>query len=256
MTDERIAISGVTTAALTFEERVAAFGRAPGVEGIGVWRDSLDASNLDINEAASRIDDEGLEVSSLAFASGFTSDFETAIADAKIAIEDAKALRAPVLLLLGGPRLGVSAAEGDRLVAEALDRLAPIAQAAGVTLGLEPLHPVDATRFSTVVTFKQALDLVAGVDGVGIVFDTWNTWWDPAVYDVLGRINDNIAAVHVADWRHPSDEPRDRAVPGQGVAPLRELLTAVENTGYEGWYEVELFTGLYMPDKYTDLVSA
>jgi len=256
VTERRLAISGVTTAAWSFEERVAAFGEAPGVEGIGVWRDSLDASDLDADQAAARIDDAGLEVSSLIFAGGFTGEFEAAVADAERAIADAATLGAPVLLLLGGPRLGVSATEGDRLVARALDRLAPVARAAGVTLALEPLHPVDATRFSTVVTLDQALDLVAGVDGAGVMFDTWNTWWDPAVYDALDRAGDDVAAVHVADWRHPSDDPRDRAVPGEGVAPLRDLLAAVEGTGYEGWYEVELFTERYAPADYPDLVGA
>ncbi|NHN42910.1 sugar phosphate isomerase/epimerase [Halorubellus sp. JP-L1] len=257
MTDRRIAISEITTAEWGFEADVEAYGETDGVEGIGVWRDKLAAYDGDPTEAASLIDDAGLDVCSLVFAGGFTDadEFDEAVADAEAAIEDAATLGAPVLMVLAGPRLGVSAAAGDELVREALERLAPIAREAGVELALEPLHPVDATRFSSVVTLSQALSLVDGVDGAGVMYDTWNTWWDPEVFDGIERAGDDIAAVHVADWRHPSDQPRDRAVPGEGEAPLTDLLAAVEAAGYDGWYEVELFTEQYEPDEYPELLE-
>jgi len=256
-TDRQIAISEITTAEWSFEEDVAGYGDAEGVEGIGVWRDKLAEFDGDTTEAAALVEEAGLDVCSLIFAGGFTDDFEEGLADAKEAIADAEALGAPVLLVLGGPRLGVDIEEGDRLVREALEALAPVARDAGVELALEPLHPVDATRFSTVVTMSQALDLVEGIDGAGVMYDTWNTWWDPEVYAGIERAGEAgaLSAVHVADWRHPSDQPRDRAVPGEGAAPLPELLGAVESAGYGGWYEVELFTEQYEPDEYPELIE-
>jgi sugar phosphate isomerase/epimerase len=257
MTERRIAISEITTAEWGFEEDVERYGETDGVEGIGVWRDKLAAYDGDATDAASLIDDAGLDVCSLIFAGGFTDEdeFEASINDAEAAIEDAATLGAPVLMVLAGPRLGVGAEEGDELVREALERLAPTVREAGVELALEPLHPVDATRFSSVVTLSQALSLVDGIEGAGVMYDTWNTWWDPEVFDGIERAGDDVAAVHVADWRHPSDDPRDRAPPGEGVAPLTELLTAVEAAGYEGWYEVELFTEQYEPDEYPELLE-
>lgn len=257
MTERRIAISEITTAEWDFEEDVEGYAATDGVEGIGVWRDKLAAYDGDASDAAALIESAGLDVCSLIFAGGFTdeSEFDDQIADAEAAIEDAATLGAPVLMVLAGPRLGVGTDEGDRLVRDALERLAPVARDAGVELALEPLHPVDATRFSTVVTLDQALDLVEGVDGAGVMYDTWNTWWDPKVLEGIDRAGDDVAAVHVADWRHPSDQPRDRAVPGDGEAPLSELLAAVEDAGYEGWYEVELFTEQYVPDEYPDLLE-
>lgn len=258
MTGDRIAISEIITAAWSFEEDVEAYGAADGVEGIGVWRDKLAASDLSVAAAADRIADAGLDACSLIFAGGFTDpeEFDEQIADAERAIEDAATLGAPVLLVIGGPRLGVSAAEGDALVREALETLVPAARDAGVTLALEPLHPVDATRFSTVVTLDQALGLVDGLDGAGLLVDTWNVWWDPRAADAIRRAGDDVAAVHLADWRHPSEDPRDRAPPGEGAAPLDDLVAAARDAGYEGWYEVELFTESYAPDEYPDLVDA
>lgn len=255
--DRRIAVSEITTAEWSFEEDVEGYGDTEGVDGIGIWRDKLAEFDGDAADAADLVDDAGLDVCSLIFAGGFTEDFDAQLADARDALADAETLGAPVLMLLAGPRLGVSVEEGDRLVREAVEELAPLAREAGIELALEPLHPVDATRFSTVVTIEQALDIVDGIDGAGIMYDTWNTWWDPAVEARIERAGEtgDIAAVHVADWRHPSDQPRDRAVPGEGAAPLTELLAAVESAGYGGWYEVELFTEQYEPAEYPALIE-
>jgi len=257
MTERRIAVSEITTAAWSFEEDVEAYGETAGVEGIGVWRDKLSDSGLDVAAAADRIDDTGLDVCSLIFAGGFTDpdEFDEQVEDGRRAIEDAAALGAPVLLVIAGPRLGVTTAEGDRMVRDALEALAPAARDAGVTLALEPLHPVDATRFSSVVRLDQALDVVDGLEDVGVFFDTWNTWWDPGVDEAIDRAGDGIAGVHVADWRHPGEDARDRAPPGEGVAPVGDLLERVEAAGYEGWYEVELFTEQYGPDDYPALLE-
>lgn len=258
MTERRIAVSEITTAGWSFEEDVEAYAAAEGVEGIGVWRDKLADSGLDPAAAGERLEAAGLDVASLIFAGGFTDAdaFDDQVADAREAIDAAAALGAPVLLVIAGPRLGVSVAEGDRLVEEALSTLAPDARDAGVSLALEPLHPVDATRYSTVVTVDQALDIVEGIDGAGVMFDTWNAWWDPRVGDAIERAGESIAAVQVADWRHPSEDPRDRAPPGEGVAPIGDLLERVEAVGYDGWYEVELFTESYASEEYPDLVDA
>lgn len=109
---------------------------------------------------------------------------------------------------------------------------------------------------SEVTTAEWSLEEdVEGIDGAGIMFDTWNTWWDPRVRAGIERAGDDVAAVHVADWKHPSDDPRDRVPPGEGETPLDELLGAVENAGYSGWYEVELFTEQYAPAEYPDLLE-
>jgi sugar phosphate isomerase/epimerase len=257
MTERRIAISEITTVEWGFREDVEHYGATDGVEGIGVWRDKLAAFDGDASDAAAVVDDAGLDVCSLIFAGGFTdsSEFESQVADAKQAIDDAATLGAPVLMVLAGPRLGVGVDDGDQLVRDALEALAPKARDAGIELALEPLHPVDATRYSTVVTIHQALDAVEGINGAGIMYDTWNTWWDPQVWSGIERAGEDIAAVHVADWMHPNDNPRDRAVPGDGEAPLTDLLTAVEAAGYEGWYEVELFTEQYSPSEYPSLLE-
>lgn len=253
----RIAISEVTTAGWSFTEDVRAYGNTPGVDGIGVWRDKLAASDLPAETARDRIDAAGLDACSLVYAGGFTDPdtFESDVEDAREAIRTAEILGAPAVLVVAGPRLDVTVAEGDRLVREALQRLAPSAREAGVTLGLEPIHPVRIAEYSTVVTLSQAREIVADIDAAGILLDLWNSWWEPELRRELEAASEQIAAVQVGDFRAESDEPLDRAVPGEGIVPFGELIDTLEATGYDGWYEIELFTDHYEPGEYRRLLD-
>lgn len=252
----KISISEITTARWTFSQDVEAYARTSGVEGIGVWRDKL--AQVGAAAGAKLIREAGLGVSSLIFAGPFAGveNLERQIEDGRRAIDEAHQLGTHTLLVLPGPRVGITVAEGNRIVRAALESLSHEATQAGVTLALEPLHPVDATQFSTIVTLDQALDVIDGVPGTGIMLDTWNTWWDPRIGPAIERAQGKISCVHLADWRHPSENPRDRAVPGEGVAPLTDLIARVEAAGYSGWYEVELFTDRYAPERYQELLDA
>jgi sugar phosphate isomerase/epimerase len=158
------------------------------------------------------------------------------------------------LLVVAGPRIGVSPAEGGRLAQEALEALAPDAREAGVTLALEPIHPIKIAEYSTVVTLAEARDAVAGIDGTGLLLDIWNSWWEPDLVAELPEVADEVAGVQISDFR-AGDDPMDRAPPGEGIAPLGEIVGALERSGYEGWYEVELFTERYDPSAYPDLIE-
>lgn len=254
MTERRIAVSEVTTSEWSFEEDVRNYAAVDGVEGVAVWREKLDGVGAE--RAAELLDDHGLEAASLAFEGTFTDEetFERAVDDAESALHDAATLGAPVVHLFAGPRLGVSVSGGDERVRRALEHLAPTARETGVTLALEAVHPIEVMRRSTVVTLRQAGRLVDGIDVAGVTVDTWNTWWDPEVGPSIAEVRDDVVAVQIADWRADADDPRNRAPPGEGVVPLSNLVATVEATGYEGWYEVELFTDRYGPEEYESLV--
>ncbi|MGB3760072.1 MAG: TIM barrel protein [Rivularia sp. (in: cyanobacteria)] len=123
-------------------------------------------------------------------------------------------------------------------------------------MALEPLNPMEVTRYSTVVTIPQALSLIEGLPSTGLIFDTWNSWWEPQLYSYLDLARDKIACVQLADWKQPNDNPRNRTVPNEGVAPLHELLYQVEKLGYQGWYEVEIMSDQYQPQHYPNLLRA
>ncbi|MBC7327038.1 sugar phosphate isomerase/epimerase [bacterium] len=86
----------------------------------------------------------------------------------------------------------------------------------------------------------------AGCENGGVVVDVFHLLkggGKPA--DLLSIPGTGIALVHFNDI--PADRPldsltdADRLLPGEGVAPLRELLENLKQVGYEGWFSIEIF---------------
>ncbi len=117
-------------------------------------------------------------------------------------------------------------------------------QKAGVTLGIEPLHPMYAAERSVVVTLRQANDIVERLasPAVGVVVDALHVWWDPEVMSQIERARGKIVGFHVSDWPVPLPGIlMGRAMMGDGVIELRKLRQAVDAAGYDGPIEVEIF---------------
>ena len=164
------------------------------------------------------------------------------------AIEEAATLGTSVLVLVSG---GLPAGSRDvdgarRRVADAIAELAPHAAAAGVTLAIEPLHPMFCADRCVVSTLGQALDIAERFDPgvVGVVVDAYHVWWDDTVYAQIARAGARIAAFQVCDWVTPLPEGvlLGRGLPGDGCIELRRLREAVDAAGYTGPVEVEVFS--------------
>jgi sugar phosphate isomerase/epimerase len=212
---------------------------------IGVWRHKLGG---DAKKASAIIRKEGLRVSSLCrggwFSASTAEERRKRIADNRIAIEEAALLGAPVLVIVSGPANGQTLEDARATVLDGLLEIAPNAEKAGVTLGIEPLHPMYAAERSVVVTLKQANDLADQLSSsaAGVVIDVFHVWWDPEVMHQIERARGKIAGFHVSDWPVPLPGIlMGRAMMGDGVIELRKLRQAVDATGYDGPIEVEIF---------------
>jgi sugar phosphate isomerase/epimerase len=153
-----------------------------------------------------------------------------------------------LVLVAGGIPAGSTDLVGARArVADALAELAPHAASAGVTLAIEPLHPMYASDRAVVSTLKQALDLAEPFDAatVGVVVDTFHIWWDPEAFAQIARAgaSGRIASYQVCDWATPlpADVLLARHYPGDGVIDFAAFTEAVEAAGYAGDIEVEIF---------------
>ena len=216
---------------------------AAGVGQVGLWREQTADFGLDNTVRAVRA--AGLRVSTLCRGGFFhRSDW---LDENRRAIDEAAALGAPVLVLVSG---GLPAGSRDidgarRHVADAIAQLAPYAQAAGVCLAIEPLHPMFASDRCVVSTLAQALDIAEQhpVGVVGVVVDTYHLWWDDQVYAQIARAGRRIASFQLADWATPLPEGvlTGRALPGEGCVELARLWRAVAAAGYTGPVEVEVF---------------
>jgi sugar phosphate isomerase/epimerase len=241
---DRLSLNQITTDPWSMEQTVAACERN-GIPYIGTWRHKLDG---DVTKAAAQIRDAGLKVSSLCRGGWFSAPTEgerrERIADNLRAIEETAALGAPVLVIVAGCADGQTLDDARQTFYDAMEELIPAAEKAGVTLGIEPLHPMYAAERSVVVTLKQANDLAGGLDhpSVGIVFDVFHLWWDPQVWYEIKRAKGRIVGFHVSDWPVPLPGIlMGRSMMGTGVIELRRLREAVEATGYSGPIEVEIF---------------
>jgi sugar phosphate isomerase/epimerase len=124
------------------------------------------------------------------------------------------------------------------------------AKGRGVPLALEALHPMYAANRSCISTVKQALDMCEAIApdspaALGVAIDIYHCWWDPDVYAQIARAgaSKRILGFHLSDWlRDTQDLLVDRGMMGDGVADLPRLRRAVEQAGYAGPHEVEIFS--------------
>ncbi|MFN2459887.1 MAG: sugar phosphate isomerase/epimerase family protein [Candidatus Velthaea sp.] len=131
----------------------------------------------------------------------------------------------------------------------AFQELAAVAEAHGVRIAFEPLHPSLMNVDSAICTLGDALDLVAAVDhpAFGVCVDTWNVWQTPDLDAAIARAGDRIFLVQISDWRTPRGY-YDRTVPGDGRIPLGRIVQATRAAGYAGAYVLEIFSSESLPD--------
>jgi sugar phosphate isomerase/epimerase len=216
---------------------------AAGVSQVGLWREQTAEFGLD--QTARAVQAAGLRVSTLCRGGFFHRPGW--LDDNRRAIDEAAALGAPALVLVsGGLPEGSRDIDAARAhVADAIAQLAPHAQAAGVCLAIEPLHPMYAADRCVISTLAQALDIAEQhpVGVVGVVVDTYHLWWDDQVYAQIARAGARIASFQLADWATPlpAGVLTGRALPGEGCVELARLWRAVAAAGYTGPVEVEVF---------------
>jgi sugar phosphate isomerase/epimerase len=243
----RLCIHTITTKPWTLEEAVDHYARA-GVAGITVWRNAL--AGRDVGAAGQRIRDSGLEIVSLCRGGFFPAldadDRAAAVDENRRAIDEAAALGAPLVVLVCGADPGQPLATSRAQIREGIEAILPHAQACGVKLGIEPLHPMYADTRSAINTLRQANEVCEAIDSpaLGVVVDVYHVWWDPDLEAEIGRSGsaNNLFAFHVCDWVTPRDILNDRALMGEGCIPIRQIRGWMEGAGFCGFSEVEIFS--------------
>ena len=239
----RLSINEMTTYRWSFAEDVARY-REHGITAIGVWRRKLrdfgDERGIDL------LADQGMTVSNLMWAGGFTgSDGRScaeAIDDAEEAIALAAAMQAGCLVTFTGGRNGHTNRHARRLVREALSEIEPIAADFDVTLALEPMHPSCADEWSIVSKFDEMIALMdeLGSSHIRLALDTYHMDRDRQSLDLLANHVDRIAVVHLSDGRMPPDSEQNRCRLGEGTVPLGDIVQMLTTQGYTGDFDVKL----------------
>ena len=247
----QLCIHTITTKPWDIEQSAKNFSEA-GVGGITVWRDAL--NGRDIKQTGQLLRDCNLRIVSLCRGGFFphvsTVGRKEAIDDNRKAIDEAEALGAPLIVLVCGAVPGQTLDESRKQIRDGIAAVLPHAEAAGVKLAIEPLHPMYADSRSAINTLGQANDMAEELDSpwVGIAVDVYHLWWDPNLEQEIKRCgqNDNLSAFHICDWKTPTlDLLNDRGLMGEGCINIKEIRGWVEEAGFNGYNEVEIFSDTY-----------
>lgn len=246
----RFSLNQMTVRQLPLPDLVAACADL-GVPAVGLWREPVQAYGVEA--AAKLVRDAGLAVTTLCRGGFLTAtdpaERARALDDNRRAVDEAATLGTEVLVLVsGGLPAGSRDLRGAReRIADALAELGPYAEAHGVRLAVEPLHPMFAADRCVVSTLAQALDLAERFPArqVGVAVDTYHVWWDDDAPAQIARAGTGgrIHTFQLADWVTPlpAGVLNGRGQLGDGAIDLREWRARVEAAGYTGSIEVELF---------------
>lgn len=247
----KLCIHTITTKPWPIERAIVEYSRA-GVSGISVWRQYLDGRQPAI--VARQIAEAGLETVSLVRGGFFPAttrrERQAALDDNRRAIDEAAELGAPLVVLVCGAVPGQPLDESRMQIQDGIAAVLAHAAASGVKLAIEPLHPMYADSRSAINTLKQANDLADVLDSpwVGVAVDVYHLWWDPGLETEIRRCGQSghLLAFHVCDWKTPTEDMlNDRGLMGEGCIPIRQIRGWVEQAGFTGFNEVEIFSNRY-----------
>jgi sugar phosphate isomerase/epimerase len=260
---DKCCIHSITLKRWSIEEQIDRLAGA-GVKGITLWRQSVEGKNY--SEIQDRIRKAGLTTVSYCrggFFPGITStDREKAIADNIKIIDEAAALGAPLVVLVCGSLPNQNLIESRKQIVAGIEQILPHAEKCGVKLGIEPLHPMYAGDRSAINTLEQSNEICAQLKHpfLGVALDVFHVWWEPDLESKIkecARLN-ALFAFHVCDWKtNMTDMLNDRGLMGEGCIPVRQIRGWVENAGFKGFNEVEIFSNRYWaeePEKFLGMI--
>jgi D-psicose/D-tagatose/L-ribulose 3-epimerase len=142
------------------------------------------------------------------------------------------------VMVFGSPKQrsttgGSSREEAMQRFTEGIARVAPHAEAHGVTVLVEPLPP---DQCDVMNTLEEAVTIVRtiGSPAVSTMFDTHNAVDESAPHpELVDR--------HFGDIRHVHVNELDGSHPRPGLYPFAPLFDTLERRGYQGWVSLEAF---------------
>jgi sugar phosphate isomerase/epimerase len=258
---ERLCIHTITTKPWSIEQAAENFSKA-GVKGITVWRDAIASKN--VKQCGAMLRDRDLNIVSLCRGGFFPSTNKAlrkkAIDENKAAIDEAVELGTSLLVLVCGADPHQSLEDSRKQIADGIGEIISHASTSGVKLAIEPLHPMYADTRSAINTLAQANDLAEELNSpnVGVAIDVYHLWWDPSLHDEIKRCGKNnyIFAFHMCDWKIPTNDLLlDRGLMGEGCIPVRKIRQWVEEAGFKGFNEVEIFSTKYWSEDQSEFLK-
>jgi sugar phosphate isomerase/epimerase len=260
----RVSVSQITTLRSSFADDVRDYAAA-GLDGIGVWELKLPEGGD--AEALEQLAASGLESAAavpvipsilpLPLLGGPEDPAERVEAYCH-SIARLAPFRPSGLVLLTGTGEGRDPDEAREVVVDGLRTIAAEAARHGVRVGIEPYQRDGGEQWTIATSIPEAVELIREAGdppSLGIQFDVWHLWNTPTLFDDIEEEVERFTGVHVCDVREPTRGWADRALPGEGAADVPAILRALEAAGWDGLYDIEIFSddgtfGAEYPDSY------
>ncbi|HLQ46836.1 MAG TPA: sugar phosphate isomerase/epimerase family protein [Planctomycetaceae bacterium] len=241
----KLSINAVTTYRWSFEEDVVRY-RLAGIEAIGLWLPKL----LEYGEerGAELLEENGLAVSSLSWAGGFTGAFghelDDVLAETRELIRLAGRLHAGSLIVVTGPKNNHLNKHANRLLVDSLKELADEAAENDVLLSLQPMRPEFEHSWTFLHKLDHALEVLDRVNhsAVQLAFDTYHLGHEPGLLQRLPELVPHIGVLQVSDARSKVADEYDRVLPGEGVLPVEAIVSGVIDAGYRGFVDYQIWS--------------
>lgn len=248
MSYQDLAIHTFTTKPWSLSECIEGYAKR-GIGGISIWRETLEGE--DLCAIPQHLADAGLKGVSLVRGGFFTGETPqkraAALEENRQALKEAAMLELPSIVLVCGATVGQTPEENYDQIRDGIGALADEAEAMGVRLLVEPLHPIYAGDRSAISSLKIANDLCAELNhpNVGIALDVYHVWWEHDLAEQIERASQNgwLDTYHICDFKpDQSDILLDRGMMGEGCVQLGHIDKLMTEAGFEGFREVEIFS--------------
>ncbi|WP_437201755.1 sugar phosphate isomerase/epimerase family protein [Planctomicrobium sp. SH664] len=242
---QRLAVHQITTLPWSLQEDLDEYRRNH-VAGVGLYWRKLQEAGL--RKAMRKIQESGVPVSSLGWIGGFTGEhghsLNESLKEARRVIRTAGQLRASAVTIVTGPLAGHIRSHALRLVCAALRELVQLAATYQVQLVLQPMHSCFAKSWSFINTLDDAFEVLerVGDPRLKLAFSPYHLCDEVGLLELIPSLTSRVGLVSLADCVDSPRHENDRLLPGEGQIPLADVVHAFENSGYSGWYELEVWS--------------
>jgi len=231
-----------------FFESLDCFARH-GVHRTALWKPMLDEAGLTKARSALRYSGVRAEALCVLVLRDFQSEEDPQLQRVKNIqiLEVASELEiASVVVITGGlPNYSKNIQIQKEATLVELEFLLPIAERLGVSLSLEPLHPMVCGMRSLISSLGDAVEILDDFShpNLKIALDSYALWWDQKLPDHIQQAGTRVQHLHVSDWLPNTKDIRlDRGMPGDGCIDNRRIRSLLEKEGFQGAVEVEIFS--------------
>jgi sugar phosphate isomerase/epimerase len=195
-----------------------------------------------IDRSVEIIRDSGLGVATIGCGSFFTlaspSRWQSERESLITALDVTASLEGRTLYGKAGPAGGLDWDDAAGALTKASAPVVSHSRRVGVPLIIEQTNPLHAdTDF--VHSFRDAVD-IAAMTGIGLCLDLFHIWEERHLVDNACRALQFLHLVQLGDFCYGTRQIPDRAVPGDGVMPIRRIVGGLVESGYQGPIDLEL----------------